>query len=1003
MFILLKTNSNILFDSILIFGDIFIKMKLQYFVFGLLAILTTSGLFAQNSISRTDENGNSYTAYENDPTNSRWYTLENGLTVILAENKTKPRVQTLIATKAGSSSDPADNTGLAHYLEHMLFKGTDTYGTLDFEKEKVLLDEIDELYEQYNSTKDEAKRKEIYQEIDRVSGEAAKYAIANEYDKMLQGIGASGTNAFTSFERTVYVNDIPANQINTWLDIEAERFRKPVLRLFHTELEAVYEEKNRALDSDGRLVYERLFAEAFPNHNYGRQTTIGTIEHLKNPSLKKIRNYYNSYYVPNNMAIILAGDLDAASTFKAIQDKFSYMKAKEVDKMVFENEEPLKETKRITVNGPSAESLTIGYRVPSALSKEVNTVRLIDLILANSKAGLIDLNIVKKQKALSAGCSPFLLKDRGLHYFSGRPLEGQSLEELENLFYTEINKLKSGDFDMDLVKSIILNQKVDKIKQFESYQGTAYALMDAFVMNNNWSAELAALDAMLLISKDDLIAFAKKYYTDGHIVIYKRKGELDNKVKIEKPAITKVEVNRGKTSPFVTDILGREIQPIAPQILDYKKDIVFDALTVGTKTAAPIWKVKEGDEQLFDLYYVLDMGSYHDQKLALAVRYLQYLGTKDKTAEDISKAFYALACDFGVSAGSEQSYVYLTGLASSFEEALALFEELLAEAIADEEQLNQLITRTLKGRADAKLNKRSIQGRLRNYALYGANNPSRYLLSEEELKMVRGEELVSYIHKLTSYPHKIWYNGPLSMGELKKVLTKYHKLPTAFEEVANPVEFKLQDKEQTTVYFADYDMVQAEVMWLKKSNEVDVKEAGDIAMFNEYFGGGMSSIVFQEIRESKALAYSTYSFYAAASKLGDHNVAMAYVGTQADKLEESLAAMNELLTELPLDEGKFENGKSAIKQNLASSRTLKMSVLFSYDQALKMGMEEDRRKLVAERIENISLSDVNKFHQNKMKGGYTYAVLGSEDRIDFSVLEKYGEVKKLSLEELFGY
>ena len=250
-------------------------------------------MFAQKSETKQDKNGNSYLSYSNDPTNSRWYTLDNGLTVVLSQNSAKPRVQTLIATKAGSSSDPADNTGLAHYLEHMLFKGTDKYGSLDYSKEKVLLDQVDKLYEKYNQTTDEAKRKIIYAEIDRVSGEAAKFAIANEYDKMLQGIGAQGTNAFTSFERTVYVNDIPANQISTWLTIESERFRNPILRLFHTELEAVYEEKNRGLDSDDWEVYEKLFAEAFPNHNYGRQTTIGTIEHLKNPSLVKIRNYFN--------------------------------------------------------------------------------------------------------------------------------------------------------------------------------------------------------------------------------------------------------------------------------------------------------------------------------------------------------------------------------------------------------------------------------------------------------------------------------------------------------------------------------------------------------------------------------------------------------------------------------------------------------------------------------------------------------------------------------------
>lgn len=963
------------------------------------AILLVATSFAQQPTNKKDANGNAYTSYTSDPTNSRWYTLDNGLTVVLAQNSAKPRVQTLIATKAGSSSDPAENTGLAHYLEHMLFKGTDKYGSLDFKKEKVLLDEIDKLYEKYNTTKDEGTRKEIYAEIDRVSGEAAKFAIANEYDKMLQGIGAQGTNAFTSFERTVYVNDVPSNQVNTWLEIEAERFRNPILRLFHTELEAVYEEKNRGLDNDGRQVYEKLFEASFPNHNYGRQTTIGTIEHLKNPSLVRIRNYYNTYYVPNNMAVIMVGDIDMDKTFEEVKKKFSYMKAKEVPKMTFENETPLTETKRIEVVGPSREELTMGYRVPNALSDEANLVNLVDLILANSSAGLIDLNMVKAQKCIQAYCSPSLLKERGLHYFAGTPNEGQSLEELEQLFYEQLNKLKSGDFDMELVKNIVLNKKVDNIRQYESYRGTAYALMDAFVMNNRWEKELESLDKMLGYSKDDVINFAKKYYTDGHVVVYKRKGDQGERTKIEKPEITKVEVNRGKTSKFVSEILATETKSIAPQELDFKKELEFGS--IGDKV--PVWKVVNGDEQLFSMYYVLDMGSRHDQKLALAVEYLEFLGTDKYSADEISTEFYKLACDFGVSTGPEQSYVYLNGLASSFDEAVKLFEHLLANAKPDEQKLKQMVSQKLKGREDAKTNKGAIMGRLRQYALYGEVNPSTDILSAEILNGVNGTELVQYIHNLTSYKHKIWYNGPLSLAGLSKKLKKAHKLPKEFLPTPKMRKYEMLDREGDEVFFAHYDMVQSEIMWLKKSTEYDVNEEAQVSMFNEYFGGGMSSIVFQEIREAKALAYSTYSYYSSAGKLGESNTVFAYVGTQSDKMSEAIEGMNILLKDLPLDQKTFENGKNAIQQSLETSRILKSSILFSYDQALKLGMEEDSRKLMRENLETLTIDDVAKFHETRVKGDFTYIVLGDREKIDMEYLKKYGQVRELSLEKLFGY
>lgn len=952
---------------------------------------------AQQAQTNTDANGNSYTTYTNDPSNSRWYKLENGLTVILAQNKTKPRIQTLIATKAGSSSDPSDHTGLAHYLEHMLFKGTDKFGSLDYAQESIYLKQIDDLYEAYNHTTDEAKRKEIYRAIDSVSGLASKYAIANEYDKMLQSIGANGTNAFTSFEETVYVNDIPANQVETWLTIEAERFRNPILRLFHTELEAVYEEKNIGMDNEGRQVYEKLFEASFPNHNYGRQTTIGTIEHLKNPSLVEIRKYFHTYYVPNNMAIIMAGDLDYESTFELIKKNFAYMQNKAVPTKNFDDETALATKKIIEVVGPESESLTMGYRVPDALSNEATLVQLVDLILANSKTGLIDVNMVKAQKCLEAYCSPMLLKERGLHYFSGEPNEGQTLEELEQLFYDQIAKIKSGDFDMELIKSIVLNEKVSNISRFDSYQGTAYSLLDGFIVGN-WQEELAKLDKMLTYSKEDIINFAKKYYVDGHVVVYKRQGDKPESVKIEKPEINKVEVNRGKNSDFAAAVLATKPNPIQPQILDYKEEIIFSNVR---KT--PIWKVKNGDEQLFSLYYVLDLGSRHDQKLALAVQYLELLGTSKYTTDEISSEFYKLACNYGVSAGAEQSYVYLNGLASSYNEALALFEHLLADVQPDQAKLDQFVDQVLKSRADAKTSKYSIMSKLRSYAMYGEKNPANNLLSESQLKSIKAEELTSYIRNLTKYPHKIWYSGPLSTKALVKSLKKNHPKVKTPLQTPNPVQYVMQEPTNPVVYFAHYDMVQAEINWIKKSNLVNPNDAADISVFNEYFGGGMGSIVFQEIRESKALAYSCYGYYVSASKLGENNYMMSYVGTQADKLKESIEAMTDLLTTIPLDSQTFNNSKNALQQGLQTGRQLKMGIIFAYDRGLKLGIEEDNRAQLAQRLETISLNDLAEFHKNRVGGNYILVVLGSDEKLDMEYLKSLGTVKILSLEELFGY
>jgi len=245
-----------------------------------------------------------------DPLQATVHKLSNGLTVYLSVNHQQPRITAWVAVRTGSKNDPSATTGLAHYLEHMLFKGTTHFGTTDYQKEKPYLDRITELYEEHFHATDPAKREELYKEIDRQNLEAVKFEIPNEIDKMYRQLGMRELNAFTSDESTMFVVDMPANRFHQWTQIEADRFSDPVFRLFQSELEAVYEEKNRGLDNAERILNEALLKQLYKVHPYGQQTTIGTIEHLKNPSLKNMYEFYKRWYVPNNMAVVMSGDFD---------------------------------------------------------------------------------------------------------------------------------------------------------------------------------------------------------------------------------------------------------------------------------------------------------------------------------------------------------------------------------------------------------------------------------------------------------------------------------------------------------------------------------------------------------------------------------------------------------------------------------------------------------------------------------------------------------------------
>ena len=251
-----------------------------------------------------------YEEVKGDLSKTRIYTLDNGLKVYLSVNEEKPRLNAYIAVRTGSKNDPAETTGLAHYLEHLMFKGTGRFGVTDSVKEAPLLADIEARYEKYRTLTDPAERRQAYHEIDSVSQLAAKYFIPNEYDKLMSAIGADGVNAYTSNDQTVYVCDIPSNEIENWAKIESERFQHMIIRGFHTELEAVYEEYNISLTNDFRKQYAAMLAKLFPNHPYGTQTTLGTQEHLKNPSITNIKNYFKKWYVPNNVAICMAGDFD---------------------------------------------------------------------------------------------------------------------------------------------------------------------------------------------------------------------------------------------------------------------------------------------------------------------------------------------------------------------------------------------------------------------------------------------------------------------------------------------------------------------------------------------------------------------------------------------------------------------------------------------------------------------------------------------------------------------
>ncbi|MBQ7421698.1 MAG: insulinase family protein [Prevotella sp.] len=509
-----------------------------------------------------------------DPMQTRIYTLDNGLRVYLSVNKEVPRLQANIVVRTGSRNDPAETTGLAHYLEHLMFKGTRQFSVTDPQAEQPYLDDIEARYEHYRTLTDPEERRRAYHEIDSVSQIAAQYFIPNEYDKLMSAIGSEGTNAYTWYDVTCYVENIPSNEIENWAKVQADRFQNMVIRGFHTELEAVYEEYNIHLTDDGDKEFNALFAKLFPTHPYGTQTTIGTQEHLKNPSITNIKNYFRRYYVPNNVAICMAGDFNPDEVIAIIDRYFGNWKpSSTLSRPEYAPQPQLTAVVDTIVVGQEAENLMLGWCFDAGNTAQVDTLDIISEILANGKAGLFEVNLEQTMKAqgVYAYCLP--LTDYSAFIVAGMPTDNQSLEELRALILEEFEKLKRGEFADDLLESVINNKKLNFLNSLDNNRSRASIMVDAFINNQKWDDVVGQISRQAKMSKQQIIDFANRHFKDNFVCVYKKIGEDTTQKKIDKPAITAIPTNRDLSSQFLDDIKNAEVPPIEPRFLDFRKEL----------------------------------------------------------------------------------------------------------------------------------------------------------------------------------------------------------------------------------------------------------------------------------------------------------------------------------------------------------------------------------------------------------------------------------------------
>lgn len=943
-----------------------------------------------------------YRTVAGDPLQARIYTLDNGLTVYLTENHAEPKIQTFIAVRAGSQNDPLESTGLAHYQEHIMFKGTKHYGTTDYERELPNLIAIDSLYEVYGRTTDADQRKAIYHLIDSFSYEGSKIAIANEFDKLMSGIGATGINAYTSTDRTCYHEVIPSSELTRWAMIEADRFRDLVIRGFHTELETVYEEFTMYATEDLEKVSLAIDQALYPSIPYRQHTVLGTQEHLKNPSLKNIRRFYDTYYRPNNVAVCLSGDFEFDHAIAVIDEYFGGWQPQEIPAPFRYTQAPLKAHKDTVVYGKEAPEVYLAWQMPDVKHEDIDALEVMDYVLMNGKCGLLDVDINQKQTLLSSYCMLNDASDYSTYLLVGSPKEKQSLEQVRQILLAEVEKLKRGEFSEQMLGAIIRNHKRNELLRLQHNGARVQKFIEAHINQIPYEDIVNELARKERITKGDIVRVANKYFTDSYVCVLKEHNEDANPPKIDKPAITPIEMNRDASSAFYTRLMSMPTERSLPQFLDFNKDLSRSTLSGGVELL--YCHNKEND--LSNLTFVAKRGTDQDPDLQFAGDLLSYLGTDRLSTEAYTTALYAEAAEAVVTSDLNNTYFYLYGLKESLPQALQLMEEHVLTARPDDAVLRELVNDNIKSHNDEKQDQWACFAALRQYGVYGSDVLKQRIMTPKQMNRLKAADLLNHLRNVVPAIERVEYYGPLPEDEVKALLTSSRLLAQADQaKRVTPERVQLQQVAKNEVLIAPYKANNAFIAAYANWGEIyDPKDQAIVFLFNEYFNGSMGGIVFQEMRESKALCYSAWANYALARYQGECNYLFKGVLSQTDKLRECIITLDSICNYLPLSQLAFDNAKEAAIKQIEQRRYVGAKPIDAYVSFADLGWDHDVYRDVYQQLQHLTLDDVVAFQKAHVANRtYRYMILGDSKQLDMKFLQSLGQVKMLSQKDIFVY
>lgn len=930
------------------------------------------------------------------------YRLENGLTVWLNEDHSQPKVFGAVVVKAGAKDCP--DTGIAHYFEHMMFKGTDRIGTLDYESEKVLLDSIAMKYDELAMTEDTAARARLQKEINELSIRSSEYVIPNEFNRLINRFGGSGLNAATSYDATIYFNTFSPQYMVQWAEINSERLTNPVFRLFQSELETVYEEKNMYGDFIGGQVMDTLMARYFGPHPYA-YPIIGSTKNLKNPRLTEMHKFFEDYYVASNMALILSGDFDAQQVMPILEKAFSRIRSGNAPKQEKVMLPPFngRETMKVKFPIPFIKAMGLGFRGVSANHEDQVALNIAVNLLNNANGtGYLD-KLMVEHKLMGALAINESMNEAGILAVAIMPkLLIQSYSSAEKMVWDEINRVKNGDFSDEMFNSLKLEQKRQYASSLENIDSRATIMMNLFSQGKSWNDYLNEVARIESITKEDVVRVAQKYFSNNYLCVTKSTGKYP-KDNLPKPAFSPVVPrNADASSSYAKQLEKIPEQQVAPRIIDFEKDVKTSKLT----PLVTLYTTPNPLNDIFTLNISYGIGALEQPELMQLTNYLQLLGTESLSFEQFRSRLQSIGSTLAFDVTPDAFVMKVTGFDNHIDETMKLVGDFIRHAKADDKKLRQIVD-------DAKVSEKAffksgdnVASALLEQVKYG--DQSRYLrkLSLSQIKKLKGKDMLAIYDKVRSVQCDLHYCGTLPVEKVIGTIRQHLPLERTTVASNSPYYRELKQYDRPTVFFIDMpDMAQSIVYGYVKGDPVDDKASRHASrLFSVYFGGDMSSLMFQEIREFRSFAYRTSGRYQLPNHAhkGTAGSFTAMLSTQSDKTLDALGVLDSLIREMPLKPERMEAVKQTLVNRINNDYPPFRNLSEKVASARMEGFDRDPAEEFLRDIATMDMQDISRFYREQISGRpVVYVIAGNRKHIDMKKLAEYGTIIKVKKKDIY--